>query len=103
MKPRRLLAVLLASALGACATEKPHRAASPEIHKVTVPGPDVITEATCTAEVWLLTHYEIERLASGSSPAPDTGYPLACCAEGVLPEHDRRCQLDWPSSDVPVP
>ncbi|MDP6944019.1 MAG: hypothetical protein QF464_07720 [Myxococcota bacterium] len=101
MKPSHLLALLLACGLGACATERPHRARSPEVRTVTVPGPDVITEATCTDEVWLLTHHEIERLASGSAPAPGAGYPLACCAEGVLPEHDRRCELDWPSSDVP--
>ncbi len=66
-----------------------------------VPGPEVVTEATCTSDAWLLTHYDVERLASGSSPAPGTGYPIACCADGVMPEHSMECELDWPSSDVP--
>ena len=45
---------------------------------------------------------KLTRLASGSSPAPGTGYPVACCAEGVLSDSaSYRCEIDWPSSDVP--
>ncbi len=66
-----------------------------------VPGPDAVNAKNCTDLAWLLTHYDISRLASGSSPAPGTGYPVECCAEGVLTEDDSwRCELDWPSSDV---
>jgi hypothetical protein len=62
----------------------------------------VITEMTCIDDAWLLTHYAVTRLASGSSPQPGTGYPVACCAEGVLSGGESyRCELDWPSSDVP--
>ena len=66
-----------------------------------VPGPEEVNAKNCTDLAWLLTHYDISRLASGSSPAPGTGYPIECCAEGVLTEDDSwRCELDWPSSDV---
>ncbi|MGB0590012.1 MAG: hypothetical protein ACPGU1_10070 [Myxococcota bacterium] len=73
---------------------------------VTPPAPSVADSETVNAEtcvdiVWLLTHYDVTRLASGSSPAEGTGYPLECCAEGVLlPEEAYRCEIDWPSSDV---
>ena len=67
----------------------------------TMPGKDVITNETCTDVGWLLTHYRLERLASGSSPGPETGYPVECCAPGVLNDDNAyRCELDWPSSDV---
>ena len=67
----------------------------------TMPGPEVITDATCADVTWLLTHYRLERLASGNAPAKDSGYPLACCEPGVLSdENSYRCELDWPSSDV---
>jgi hypothetical protein len=66
-----------------------------------VPGADVINAETCVDIPWLLTHYDVTRLASGSSPAEGTGYPLACCADGVLkPDDTYRCEIDWPSSDV---
>ena len=66
-----------------------------------VPEADVIDDKTCVDTVWLLTHYDVTRLASGSAPAEGTGYPLACCADGVLkPEDSYRCEIDWPSSDV---
>lgn len=68
----------------------------------TVLGLDHINAETCVDLVWLLTHYDVARLASGSSPAEGTGYPLACCAKGVLaPDDEYRCEIDWPSSDLP--
>lgn len=73
---------------------------------VTPPAPSVadakaVNAETCVDIAWLLTHYDVTRLASGSSPAEGTGYPLECCADGVLkPEDAYRCEIDWPSSDV---
>jgi hypothetical protein len=97
-------ALLLVLALTACATERPQKTATEAPNAAPAPvvsGPDVITEATCVDDVWLLTHYELDRLASGSSPGPDTGYPLECCAKGVLTDDQSwRCELDWPSSDM---
>ncbi len=105
MNTSRLALLVLASALLACATQRPQQTTTAEpapapATQTSVPGADVVTEVTCTDEVWLLTHYEVGRLASGSSPAPGTGYPLVCCAEGVLAADHWRCQVDWPSSDV---
>lgn len=66
-----------------------------------VPPASVINEQTCVDPAWLLTHYDVQRLASGSAPQLGSGYPQVCCAAGVLRTDDAwRCELDWPSSDV---
>ena len=83
--------------------------ASSPASRSAVPGPEVVNGDTCVDDAWLLTHYDVKRLASGSSPAPlsqgstepATGYPIECCANGVLgADDDWRCGHDWPSSDV---
>jgi hypothetical protein len=79
---------------------------TPKTTTATPPAPAVdsaeaINAETCVDIAWLLTHYDVARLASGSSPAEGAGYPLACCVEGVLkPDDTYRCEIDWPSSDV---
>ena len=65
-----------------------------------IEGADAITADNCKSVAWLLTHYDLKRLASGSSPAPGTGFPLACCQPNALGNDNFRCQHDWPSSDV---
>jgi len=101
MKSLTLIAVSLL--LATCATDRAQQSAPspPPLEASVVAGPEVVNPETCVDDAWLLTHYEVARLASGSSPGPGTGYPLACCAEGVLGDDDAwRCELDWPSSDV---
>jgi len=98
--------LFLCLSLAACATQRSEMvqpaAAEPTTKVSTLPGPEMINAKTCVDDAWLLTHYDVVRLASGSSPAPGTGYPIECCADGVLHEDDTwRCELDWPSSDVP--
>ena len=92
---------LLASCLMllACGAAQPQQ--SPPPAQGPAPTERIITQENCTSDTWLLTHYAVERLASGSAPGPNTGYPLECCADDVLSEGERwRCDLDWPSSDV---
>ena len=49
----------------------------------------------CTNDVLLLTKYSVKSLMG-------TPLPKACCAKGILPANQAyRCNLDWPSSDVP--
>ena len=49
----------------------------------------------CTTDSLLLTRYPVEALYGSPLPKP-------CCDAGVLPsEESWRCQLDWPSGDIP--
>jgi len=70
-----------------CTTREPELASDSD--KV-APGAE-----TCTSDLWLLTHYSVEDLVRD-------GLPKDCCVQGLLPEEESwRCELDWPSSDVP--
>jgi hypothetical protein len=98
MKQLPLLA--LACVTLGCSQPAPMAGVTPRSAQA-VPSADVINAETCVDIVWLLSHYDVTRLASGSSPAEGAGYPLACCADGVLKPNDTyRCETDWPSSDV---
>lgn len=48
----------------------------------------------CSDDVLLLTKYAWDDLRGG-------GFQKHCCVKGALGVDDDRCQLDWPSSDVP--
>ena len=98
-----LVCISLSALLSACASQPatltgdvPHT----ENAQAPIPGAEVINAATCSDPRWLLSHFPLARLASGSSPEADSGFPIACCASSALGREDRRCQLDWPSSDL---
>lgn len=96
---KALLLTLAWFTLASCAAHAPETEAEVAVNTaVTTP---TVNRGNCLSATWLLTHYDLARLASGSSPAAGTGYPLACCEAHVLEAADRwRCELDWPSSDV---
>lgn len=47
----------------------------------------------CQNDSLLLLHFSAPKLFG-------TPLPKQCCAPGVLPKDDWRCDIDWPSSDV---
>ena len=102
--PRIIYALALSSIAIACSPIGPiiasNKAPSAAARPSPVPAADVVNTGTCQSITWLLTHYEVERLASGSSPGEDRGYPQACCSEEALGPEASQCQLDWPSSDL---
>ena len=82
-----------------CTSKKP--SASPPTQTGSAPNAAAaktaqkITSENCMDDIWLVTHYPVEKLAAHGLPAP-------CCVEGLLSEEQAwRCELDWPSSDVP--
>ena len=55
----------------------------------------VFTAENCMSDLWLASHHSVEKLAS-------SGLPEGCCTAGLLPEEEAwRCEMDWPSSDLP--
>ncbi len=53
------------------------------------------TAENCMSDLWLASHHSVKDLAS-------SGLPEGCCAADLLPEEEAwRCEMDWPSSDLP--
>lgn len=64
-------------------------------HTVEVLEPAMPTQTEiCNSDALLLSVYTFDVLYG--SPLPK-----ACCSEGVKLKEEWRCELDWPSSDVP--
>ena len=98
--PWKLFLIALACGFSfACASvdvapkEKPEKAATETSQAQPLTGKTM--GQICTNDALLLTRFDATKLHGTPLPAP-------CCKKGVLPESEsHRCNLDWPSSDVP--
>ena len=55
----------------------------------------IFTAENCMNDLWLASHHSVEDLTF-------RGLPEGCCATDLLPEEEAwRCEMDWPSSDLP--
>ena len=112
MRISQTLLFLTLFILGGCKTKTETQATAAPQSRIatqvkTKPAPQKKTEGVlnplagktmgqiCRSDALLLSRFDIKLLFG-------TPLPKACCVQGVLPDSEsHRCQLDWPSSDVP--